>query len=303
MYTFHHFEPEHKARLDSIFAAENTRSADFCFGNIYMWDKRFKQSVEIAGERAVTLLHRGGEPFFAFPVGSGDIAPAMELMLDYCRSHDIPLRLCGLEKRHLKLLDEAYPGLFAFSDDRDFSDYIYKTADLASYSGKRLHAKRNFCNRFEASHLDSWSFVPIDGSIIPDCIAMLSDWENQNADRLAAGIDDEHDAILRCFNDFAALGLDGGALYAEGRLIGFTVGEQISSDCYCTHFEKAYPEIDGAYAMLCRESAKRLQRERPELCYINREDDMGNPSLRKSKLSYKPEFILEKYIAELKKAD
>lgn len=288
-----------KAALDAVFRAENSRSADFCFGNIYMWDRRFRQSYELAGNRLVTLLHRGAEPFFAFPVGSGDIRPAMDMMRAYCRSSGIPLRLCGVEQAHRELLDGVYPGLFSYADDRDFSDYIYSVSDLASYAGKRLHAKRNYCNRFQAQYENDWRYVPLRTDIIPDCLNMLAAWEVQCAERLTEGIDDEHDAIVRYFAGFDRLGMEGGALYIGERMIGFTVGEQISSDCYCTHFEKAFPDIDGAYTMLCRETARRIMAERPDVRYVNREDDMGNLALRQSKLSYKPEFILEKYIASV----
>ena len=62
-----------KPAVDRLFEIENSRSADFCFGNVYMWDKRFKQSVTLCGDRLVTLLHRKGEQFFAFPVGKNKV--------------------------------------------------------------------------------------------------------------------------------------------------------------------------------------------------------------------------------------
>ena len=43
-----------KPAVDRLFEIENSRSADFCFGNVYMWDKRFKQSVTLCGDRLVT---------------------------------------------------------------------------------------------------------------------------------------------------------------------------------------------------------------------------------------------------------
>ena len=79
-------------------------------------------------------------------------------------------------------------------------------------------------------------------------------------------------------------------------ILAVTVGEVINSDTFCTHFEKAYTDIDGAYTMLCREMARMVMAKHPDVRYVNREDDMGNPALRTSKLSYKPEEILIKYI-------
>lgn len=287
-----------KSELDRIFVAENSRSADFNFGNIYMWDNRFKQSVAPCGDRLITLLSRKGLPYFAFPVGTGDIRPAFEQMMSYCDENGITLRLCGICDEHLELINNAYPDLFEITEDRDYSDYLYDINKLATYPGKHLHSKRNFCNRFEAEH--EWNFVPMDKSLIPDCLEMHAEWKMQSSERLSSDYEYEEDAIFRGFELFSELGLEGGVLYAEGRIIGFTIGEKISSDTFCVHFEKAFTDIDGAYPMVCREMSKLIMSKHPEIRYVNREDDMGNPALRKSKLSYKPEFILTKYTAGLK---
>ena len=49
--------------------------------------------------------------------------------------------------------------------------------------------------------------------------------------------------------------------------------------------------------MVCRELTRMLIAKHPNLKYMNREDDMGLESLRTSKLSYKPEYLLKKYTA------
>ena len=43
-----------------------------------------------------------------------------------------------------------------------------------------------------------------------------------------------------------------------------------------------------------------VMQNHPELLYMNREDDMGLESLRTSKLSYKPEFMVRKFTARMR---
>ena len=56
--------------------------------------------------------------------------------------------------------------------------------------------------------------------------------------------------------------------------------------------EKANPEIRGLYQYICSQF---LITAFPNAGKENREDDMGLEGLRKSKLSYNPIYMVEKY--------
>ena len=92
------------------------------------------------------------------------------------------------------------------------------------------------------------------------------------------------------------LGLKGGLIRADGEVVAFAVGEQINEDTLVVHIEKAFSEVPGAYAFINQQF---LVHEADGLKYVNREDDVGEPGLRKAKLSYHPEFLVEKGFARL----
>ncbi len=284
-----------KAWVDEIVFSENSPSADYNFGNIYIWDKHFRQLICPFEGRMLTKLRYEGHPSFVFPIGTGPLRPAVEALLAFAAERGYPFRMHGITERHKRQLEEEFPGCFDFTEDSDFADYIYSADKLATYSGKALHGKKNHCNRFEAEN--DWEFVPLTRELIPGCMDMLDVWSEENSDRLEKSITYEHDAIVRAFAAYEKLGLEGGVLKSGGRIVGFTVGELASRDTLDVHFEKAEGSINGAYPMVCREMTRMAMARHPELKYINREDDMGLEALRFSKLSYKPEFMLKKYTA------
>lgn len=286
---------EQKTDMEKIFRTENCSSADYCFGNIFMWDKRYKQKVALVSERLITLISGLGEDYFSFPVGSGDIVPAFDEMFGYCRENGLKLKIFGITEEHKALMENAFPDKFIYTPARDYFDYLYPIENLACYSGKQFHAKKNHCNKFEKEN--EWIFAEMRPELIPDCVDMLDKWSTKEAERLDESITDEHDAILRGFEHFDELNLEGGVLIANGKTVGFAIGEVLSDTCFCEHFEKAYTDIPGAYPMVCRELAKLVMQKHPHTYYVNREDDLGNLNLRKSKLSYKPERLLTKYTA------
>ena len=298
MIEFHPITLGDKPWVDEIVAAEDSPSADFNFGNIYIWDKRYRQLVARCGSRMLTKLRYDGHPMFAFPIGSGDVRPAVDALREFACMRGYPLCIRGITEKNKALLESAYPGRFDFAEDTDCFDYIYLAERLASFSGKALHGKKNHCNRFESEH--TWRFEELTRELIPACMDMLSVWTEDNAARLDASISYEHDAMVRTFAAFEELRLEGGVLFAEDKVVGFSLGEMANSDTFDVHFEKAVITVNGAYPMACRELTKMLLARHPQLKYINREDDMGLEALRTSKLSYKPEYLLKKYTARWK---
>ena len=284
-----------KAWVDPIVLAENSPSADYNFGNIYIWDKFYRQLVCRFGDRMLTKLRYEGQPAFVFPIGSGPLRPAIEALRDYAAWRGYSLTIRGVTDRHREQLEREYPGGFSFALEEKYLDYIYRAEKLATYAGKALHGKKNHCNRFEAEH--DWDFLPLTRALIPACMDMLDVWTEENSQRLEAGVSNEHDAILRAFAAFERLGLEGGVLRAEGQIVGFSLGEMCASDTFDVHFEKARIDLNGAYPMVCRELTRMLLARHPGLVYVNREDDMGLEALRASKRSYKPECLLNKYVA------
>jgi hypothetical protein len=92
--------------------------------------------------------------------------------------------------------------------------------------------------------------------------------------------------------NFDAYGFNGEALRVDGKIVGFFLCEAVY-DTLIVHIEKCDRNITGAYQMLAKEEAAKYCVG--SLKYVNREDDSGDEGLRKSKLSYHPAFIAEKY--------
>jgi len=285
-----------KSWVDELARGENSRSADFSFGNIFMWDPMFKQRIARIENRLVVKLSYLEEPFFAFPIGSGDLVTVIERMREHAEESDFRLRIRGVTAEHKSALEELFPDRFEYLEDRDYFDYIYSAERLSSYAGRKLHSKKNHVNRFQNLY-PNWSFAELREAHIAACIKMLEDWTSASGEEMDPTLLYEHEAILRGFENYEELGLEGGGLFLEDRLVGFTVGEKISEDTYNVHFEKAYADIQGAYSMLTREFAKYALDKHEGIVYINREDDMGKENIRKSKLSYRPEFFVEKWFA------
>ena len=119
-----------KSWVDEIVMSENSPSADYNFGNIYIWDKHFKQLTARCGDRMLTKLRYDGKPTFVFPIGSGELRPAIEALREFAAWRGYPFCLRGITEQHREMLEAEYPGRFDYTEDVNNADYIYLAEKL-----------------------------------------------------------------------------------------------------------------------------------------------------------------------------
>lgn len=283
-----------KPFVDFITHLEDSRSSAWCFANMYFWVDSFHWQVAFLNNRLLSRLSLGGDSYYGFPIGEGDLEPAIEALRHDALKRKEPLRLRGLTEKSKNLLETNYPGCFTYTADTEVFDYIYEAEKLVSLAGKKLQSKRNHINRFLENHTD-WAFEPVTIHNLSECLAMSDRWAMEKEASSSEKADRE--ALMIAAANFEILGLEGGLLRLDGTVIAFTIGERLNSDTYIVHFEKALAQIQGAYPLINREFVRYIKEKYPHIVYINREEDMGIEQLRKAKRSYNPIFMVEKYIA------
>lgn len=137
---------------------------------------------------------------------------------------------------------------------------------------------------------------------LTECMELNDRWDAagrvREGEEEAEDIFNEKKGILLAFRHFDELGLEGGVLRVDGRVVAFTMANRLTADTFDVHFEKAFGEMQGDYAIINREFARQIRRRHPEVKYLNREDDMGLEGLRRAKESYYPDLMAEKHSAE-----
>jgi hypothetical protein len=289
--SFRRIKREDRNAMTACLSKIKTRMCESAYSTYFLWDEKYRFEIDFSDGFLFVRYTEDGERGYLIPAGEGDFVAALDKLIAYCEANREPLRLGYVPESFMQMIQDNYPNEFEFTEDRDSSEYLYLSEKMISLSGKKLHGKRNFVNRFKKSFDGRWSFEHITPDNIKEVMAYDRHWYRDN--RSSEGdLEAERVVIHKLLDNMDYLGSVGGALRLDGKIIGFSLGTEICDDTFDVQIEKAEWEIPGAYQMLTNQFAK-------EFCskytYINREEDMGLEGLRKSKLSYYPYKILMKY--------
>ncbi|MBO6015967.1 MAG: DUF2156 domain-containing protein [Lachnospiraceae bacterium] len=283
-----------KELIRSFYQKEQPRSCELTFANNILWSSIYQMRYAIV-EGALVFGGSMTQQSVSFPIGREHIKEALDELLAYFEQEGKPFRMHLVTKEQFEILQSYYPGKFQIAYDRDVADYVYETEKLITLSGKKLHSKRNHINRFLEEH-ENWSFEFISAENKQECLEMAEKWRDLN------GCDDDPEksqelcVTMNAIRNMEELGLTGGLIRLDGKVIAISLGEQCSDDTFVVHIEKAFADIQGAYPIINQQFAKHVA---AGYRYVNREEDTGAEGLRKAKLSYRPAFLQEKGIVTL----
>jgi hypothetical protein len=102
----------------------------------------------------------------------------------------------------------------------------------------------------------------------------------------------ETEATLYALDNMDNLSSIGGTVLVNGKVEALAIGEPLNDHTAVVHVEKANSEFSGLYQFMASEF---IAQEFKGYEFVNREQDLGEPNLRKSKLSYNPVRMVEKY--------
>ena len=246
---------------------------------------------------------KGSRSGFAFPLfmksAKANLKDALALLLADGEERGEEIRFCLLTEEQKNAvqscLSEHFPHVRAeWFTNRDDSDYIYDRGLLAELPGKSYHKKKNHVSRFCRIYAGQWEFRSLSlCRIEEDIVSVAEAWLAEREDADSAALKLELESIRLAVQQKDLFKVEGGVLYVHGKPCAMTLASRISDKTMDVHFEKCLSRAaaDGAYAAVnwCFASSC------PDFVYFNREEDMGVEGLRKAKISYRPQILLDKY--------
>ncbi len=265
------------------------RLCDFSVGGTVMWRNALDTHYAIY-EGALYMKVRlwNGKTAFTVPLGK-PFAKTCPNLLEYCKNTGEKLVFTAVSNEEKNEMLRWFPNAEVVFE-RDFSDYIYLREDLATFVGKRYSGQRNHINRF-LSENPVWNFEEVSKENLPEIKEFFEKYNTETGKEAPTAVA-ERNGVREVLENFDVYGFFGEALRVDGKIIGFFLCEAVF-DTLIVHIEKCERSVTGAYQMLAKEEAAKYCVD--ELKYVNREDDSGDEGLRKSKLSYHPFCIAEKY--------
>ena len=285
--TFHPLSLEKQADYKHLLNQCSQIASDYSFVNIWAW--RDIYGLEWAWtDQAVWIRQQHPSLEYWAPVGPwGGIDWAQTIrrvFQDKTFFTRIPEQLTEVWAEQLGPAADLTP-------NRDHFDYIYSVEELINLKGNKFHKKKNLLRQFLRKY-DS-TYIHLNEEMIEKALTLQTEWCLWRDCEDSTTLEAENQAILNTFQDWKRLqDLFGGGLEVDGNMVAYSIAEPLDQQTLVIHFEKGCPQHKGVYQAV---NQMFLANSGASYRFVNREQDLGDPGLRKAKESYNPVSYLKKF--------
>ncbi|MDA3897611.1 MAG: phosphatidylglycerol lysyltransferase domain-containing protein [Desulfobacteraceae bacterium] len=267
------------------------KTSDYSFVNVWSWAAAY-DLVWVQTDEFIWLRQNHPTLQYWAPIGNWQA-------VDWSRYFDrfpqfkssmirVPEQLARLWETIFKELVSAFP-------DRDQFDYIYDADELITLKGNRFHKKRNLLHQFQKK--SDYQYVEMSSAFMDAAMAMQNSWCTWRECDSDIQLANENMAIAKVLSHWEELeGIVGGCILVQGAMVAYTIGEWLGDDSLVVHFEKGDTQYKGVYQavnqMFVEHETSGLKKS---IKRVNREQDLGDAGLRRSKESYHPVEFLKKF--------
>lgn len=275
------------------YQASPVKYAEYSFFGLWAWEHAYP--VEFAESSGGLLWMKSGGPLPGIfgPCGNWDAVADWDAELSGFKPGDVVYDVPAKVREILEGRENL-----RFTDDRDQHEYVYLVKDMISLKGKAYAHKRNRVRAFLDGY--EWDYYPVTPGDFSEIMDFQERWREHRMQTMteeeAQSLADEDTAIHNALDRWEDFGLMGGMLKVDGKIIAYTIAEELDGEHLDVRFEKAIPEYAGSYQAI---NYMFLREQGSSYTWVNREEDMGEPGLREAKMSYNPAYMLEKFQMEI----
>ncbi|MBI2620862.1 DUF2156 domain-containing protein [candidate division WWE3 bacterium] len=277
-----------KALITAI-AIKHPPYCDFNFTNIYNWSSPKSPTVFsiLNGNLVIRMKDFVDDNEIVSFIGSNGIIETVKTLL-YSYNTLTMVPDCCITDEVMNCAD------INIEEDINNLDYILSLEPLLTLSGRKYKSKRKRIRQFKESYPEHRVvLLDLTDRCVRSEIVRLTKLWGINKGLSLSKIRNELCAIERAMGisshfNFVAIGV-----YVNECLVGYTINECAREDMPFGGFGKSDVRYVGAFPYL--EYMTALELNRLGYKYLNYEQDLGIPNLRKAKLSWRPVYFLKKY--------
>ena len=282
---------EDKPLFDKYYKEYPPSHSDYVFTSLISWMEYSKYKYLEFENNLIIMSQIENNIRFRPPIGKRK-KEVFDQVLKIAKQQETNCPFGMIDFEAKKWMEQNYPKTI-FKPHREYFDYAYLASNLAQLNGSAYSKIRNRLNKFKKKYLYFVEHVTKENmDEVQEFLHRWCLWKDCESDPI---LENEKKAILYSIDHFFDLGLSGIAIRINDKIEALSVFEKMNPDTAVVHYEKGSPDYDGIYKAINQQTAKILQKN---VKYINRESDMNIPGLRKSKMSYRPDHMIEVFHIE-----